>query len=154
MKMALSFKIAELIGTVFYIGRMPLAPGTWGSLAALFAWYFLKPIMIDPLFLLVTGGLFFIGITVSEILTKQWDKKDPKEIVFDEWVGMWIALYLCPHEIKWGIAAFLFFRLFDILKPGPVQVMDDMDDSIGVMMDDVVAGILACLVTQSILYFN
>ena len=47
----------------------------------------------------------------------------------------------------------LFFRLFDIFKPGPVQIMDDMDDSIGVMMDDVVAGILACLVTQSILYF-
>ena len=43
--------------------------------------------------------------------------------------------------------------LFDIFKPGPVQVMDDMDDSIGVMMDDVVAGILACLVTQSLLYF-
>ena len=154
MKMALSFKLSELIGTVFYIGRMPFAPGTWGSLAALITWYVLKPTMIDPLFLLVTGGLFFIGIAVSEILTKEWDRKDPKEIVFDEWVGMWIALYLCPHEIKWGVVAFIFFRLFDIFKPGPVQIMDDMDDSIGVMMDDVVAGILACLVTQSILYFN
>ena len=47
---------------------------------------------------------------------------------------------------------FFFFRLFDIFKPGPVQIMDDMDDSIGIMMDDVVAGILACLVTQSLLY--
>ena len=67
---------------------------------------------------------------------------------------MWISLYLVPHTILWGFVAFLFFRLFDILKPGPVQMMDDMDDSIGVMMDDVVAGILACLVTQSLLYFN
>ena len=123
MKMALSFKLSELIGTVFYIGRMPFAPGTWGSIAALITWYVLKPAMIDPLFLLVTGGLYFIGIAESEILTKEWNKKDPKEIVFDEWVGMWIALYLCPHDYKWGIVAFLFFRLFDILKPGPVQVL-------------------------------
>ena len=152
--MSARLKLAEVIGTVFYIGRMPFAPGTWGSLAALISWYLLKPSMIDPLFLLITGGIFFIGIAVSVILTKEWQQKDPKEIVIDEWVGMWIALYLCPHDFKWGLVSFLFFRIFDIFKPGPIQLMDDMDDPIGVMMDDVVAGILACLVTQSILYFN
>ena len=152
--MDLRYKLAELIGTVFYIGKMPFAPGTWGSLAALIIWYLLKPSIIDPLFLLITGGLFFIGIAVSTILTKELDQKDPKEIVIDEWVGMWIALYLCPHDFKWGMVAFLFFRIFDIFKPGPVQLMDDMEDAPGVMMDDVVAGILACLVTQSILYYS
>ena len=79
--MDLRYKLAELIGTVFYIGKMPFAPGTWGSLAALIIWYLLKPSMIDPLFLLITGGLFFIGIAVSAILTKELDQKDPKEIV-------------------------------------------------------------------------
>jgi len=152
--MDLRYKLAELIGTVFYIGKMPFAPGTWGSLAALIIWYLLKPSMIDPLFLLITGSLFFIGIAVSAILTKELDQKDPKEIVIDEWVGMWVALYLCPYDFKWGMVAFLFFRIFDIFKPGPVQLMDDMDDAAGVMMDDVVAGILACLVTQSILYYS
>ena len=152
--MDLRYKLAELIGTVFYIGKMPFAPGTWGSLAALIIWYLLKPSMIDPLFLLITGSLFFIGIAVSAILTKELDQKDPKEIVIDEWVGMWVALYLCPFDFKWGMVAFLFFRIFDIFKPGPVQLMDDMDDAAGVMMDDVVAGILACLVTQSILYYS
>ena len=146
-------KLSEIIGTVFYVGRTPFAPGTMGSLVALLAWFILKPFMIDPLFLLITGGLFFIGIAVSTILIEAWNEKDPKEIVIDEWVGMWISLYLVPHTILWGFVAFFFFRLFDILKPGPVQMMDDMDDSIGVMMDDVVAGILACLVTQSLLYF-
>jgi len=67
---------------------------------------------------------------------------------------MWISLYLVPHEILWGLVAFVLFRFFDIFKPGPIELMDDMDDAIGVMMDDVVAGILACLVTQSLLYFN
>ena len=150
----MKLKLSEIIGTVFYVGRTPFAPGTMGSLVALLAWFILKPFMIDPLFLLITGGLFFIGIAVSTILIEAWNEKDPKEIVIDEWVGMWISLYLVPHTILWGFVAFFFFRLFDILKPGPVQMMDDMDDSIGVMMDDVVAGILACLVTQSLLYFN
>ena len=146
-------RISEIIGTVFYVGRFPFAPGTMGSLVALLVWYLLKPSIIDPLFLLITGGVFFIGIAVSTVLIDAWNEKDPKEIVIDEWVGMWISLYLVPHTILWGLVAFFFFRVFDILKPGPVQVMDDMDDAIGVMMDDVVAGILACLVTQSLLYF-
>lgn len=146
-------RISEIIGTVFYVGRFPFAPGTMGSLVALLVWYLLKPSIIDPLFLLITGGVFFIGIAVSTVLIEAWNEKDPKEIVIDEWVGMWISLYLVPHTILWGLVAFFFFRVFDILKPGPVQVMDDMDDAIGVMMDDVVAGILACLVTQSLLYF-
>ena len=150
----MNLKLAEIIGTVFYVGRSPVAPGTMGSAVALLAWFILKPSLVDPLFLLITGGLFFLGIAVSAMLIEAWNEKDPKEIVIDEWVGMWISLYLVPNEIMWGLVAFLFFRLFDILKPGPVQTMDDMDDAIGVMMDDVVAGILACLVTQSLLYFN
>ncbi len=149
----MNLRISEIIGTVFYVGRSPFAPGTMGSLVALLVWYILKPSIIDPLFLLITGGVFFIGIAVSTVLIDTWNEKDPKEIVIDEWVGMWISLYLVPHTILWGLVAFFFFRVFDILKPGPVQVMDDMDDAIGVMMDDVVAGILACLVTQSLLYF-
>ena len=148
----MKLKLAEIIGTVLYVGKSPLAPGTVGSLVALVMWFILKPSIIDPLFLLLTGVIFFVGIAVSTLLIEAWNKKDPKEIVIDEWVGMWISLYLVPHEIIWGLVSFFFFRLFDIFKPGPVQIMDDMDDSIGVMMDDVVAGILACLVTQSLLY--
>tara|TARA_B100000886_G_scaffold40217_1_gene24867 strand:- start:26 stop:481 length:456 start_codon:yes stop_codon:yes gene_type:complete len=148
----MKLKLAEIIGTVLYVGKSPLAPGTVGSLVALVIWFILKPSIIDPLFLLITGVIFFVGIAVSTLLIEAWNKKDPKEIVIDEWVGMWISLYLVPHEIIWGLVSFFLFRLFDIFKPGPIQVMDDMDDSIGVMMDDVVAGIFACLVTQSLLY--
>ena len=150
----MQFKISELLGTVFYVGRSPIAPGTMGSIVALIAWYVVKPLMIEPMFLFTTGGIFFLGIVVSTVLIDAWDTKDPKEIVIDEWVGMWVSLYLVPHDIKWGLISFFFFRLFDIFKPGPVQIMDNMDDSIGVMMDDVVAGIFACLITQSLLYFN
>ena len=146
-------KVAEIIGTGFYIGKLPAAPGTWGSLAALISWYFLKPFISDPLFLLITGGIFFLGIAASDILISAWGRNDPKEIVIDEWVGMWIGLYLVPHDYKWGLLAFLAFRIFDIFKPGPIQKMDEMHDAIGVMMDDVVAGITTCLLIQSLTYF-
>tara|TARA_A100001011_G_C14180853_1_gene786826 strand:+ start:26 stop:484 length:459 start_codon:yes stop_codon:yes gene_type:complete len=151
--MNIKYRFSEVIGTMFYIGKIPLAPGTWGSLVALLLWYLIKPKIIDPLFLLITGGLFFIGIAVSEIITRQLDNYDPKEIVIDEWVGMWIALYLVPHSIFWGLVSFFLFRFFDIFKPGPVQIMDDIHSPIGVMLDDVVAGILALLVTQSLMYY-
>ncbi len=151
--MNIKYRFSEIIGTMFYIGKIPLAPGTWGSLVALLLWYLIKPKIIDPLFLLITGGLFFIGIAVSEIITRELHNHDPKEIVIDEWVGMWIALYLVPHSIFWGLVSFLLFRFFDIFKPGPIQIMDDIHSPIGVMLDDVVAGILALLVTQSLMYY-
>ncbi|MBT4554696.1 MAG: phosphatidylglycerophosphatase A [Candidatus Marinimicrobia bacterium] len=151
--MNLKYKLAEFIGTVGYVGYLPIAPGTWGSLAALIAWYILKPIISDPLFLLITGAIFFAGVVASEILVEAWEDGDPKAVVVDEWVGMWIALYLAPHTLVWGLVAFLLFRFFDILKPGPIQMMDDLHSAIGVMMDDVVAGIFALLLTQSLLYF-
>ena len=151
--MNIKYRFSEIIGTMFYIGKIPFAPGTWGSLVALLLWYLIKPKIIDPLFLLITGGLFFIGIAVSEIITRGLDNHDPKEIVIDEWVGMWIALYLVPHSIFWGLVSFFLFRFFDIFKPGPVQIMDSIHSPIGVMLDDVVAGILALLVTQSLMYY-
>ena len=151
--MSIKYRFSEIIGTMFYIGKIPFASGTWGSLVALLLWYLIKPKIIDPLFLLITGGLFFIGIAVSEIITRELDNHDPKEIVIDEWVGMWIALYLVPHNIFWGLVSFFLFRFFDIFKPGPVQIMDNIHSPIGVMLDDVVAGILALLVTQSLMYY-
>jgi len=154
MNKDIRYRFAEFFGTVGYVGYIPFAPGTFGSLVALAGWFYLKPKISDPLFLLITGAIFFFGIVVTDILVTMWNDEDPKAVVIDEWVGMWISLYLVPHSIKWGFVAFFFFRVFDIFKPGPVQAMDDMHDATGVMMDDVVAGVLACLLTQSLLYFK
>ena len=154
MNSDIRFKFSEFFGTICYVGHIPFAPGTFGSLVALIAWYYLKPLISDPLFLLITGAIFFFVIVVTDILITVWNDDDPKQVVIDEWVGMWISLYLVPHSVKWGLIAFFLFRIFDILKPGPVQAMDDMHDATGVMLDDVVAGVLACLLTQSLLYFK
>ena len=152
--MNLKYKFSEIICTVFYIGKLPLAPGTFGSLAALICWFFIKPSLSDPLFLLINGGIFFLGIACSEIIVNTDKVKDPQFIVIDEWVGMWISLYLVEHNMFWGLTAFFCFRFFDIFKPGPIGEMDKMDGGIGVMMDDVVAGILTCLLIQSLSHFS
>ena len=154
MMMNLKYKFSEIICTVLYLGKLPLAPGTFGSLAALGSWFFIKPSLSDPLFLLITGGIFFLGIACSEIIVSASNVKDPQYIVIDEWVGMWIGLYLVEHSIFWGLSAFFCFRFFDIFKPGPIGEMDKMDGSIGVMMDDVVAGILTCILMQSLSHFS
>ena len=146
-------KIAEITSTVFYIGRLPLAPGTWCSFIAFLSWFYLR-FYIEGVFILYASLiLFFIGVAVSTIHSEVIKKEDPSEIVIDEWVGQWIALWLIPHSFYWGFASFVLFRFFDISKLGPVQRMDDIKSGTGIMMDDVVAGILALLVTQSLYYF-
>jgi phosphatidylglycerophosphatase A len=146
-------KIAEITSTVFYIGRLPLAPGTWCSFIAFLSWFYLR-FYIEGVFILYASLiLFFVGVAVSTIHSEVIKKDDPSEIVIDEWVGQWIALWLIPHSFYWGFASFVLFRFFDISKLGPVQGMDDIKSGTGIMMDDVVAGILALLVTQSLYYF-
>ena len=146
-------KIAEITSTVFYIGRLPLAPGTWCSFIAFLSWFYLR-FYIEGVFILYASLiLFFIGVAVSTIHSEVIKKDDPSEIVIDEWVGQWIALWLIPHSFYWGFASFVLFRFFDISKLGPVQGMDDIKSGTGIMMDDVVAGIIALLVTQSLYYF-
>ena len=147
-------KFAEVISTVFYIGRLPLAPGTWCSFIAFLMWYFIGSYNIEGVFILYASlVLFFIGVAVATIHSESLDEDDPSEIVIDEWVGQWIALWLIPHSFYWGLLSFIIFRAFDILKLGPVKGMDDIKSGTGIMMDDVVAGIFALLITQSLVYF-
>ena len=147
-------KVAEIISTVFYVGRIPLAPGTICSFLAFLSWYYLR-FYIEGVFILYGSLiLFFIGVAVSTIYSESIKKEDPPEVVIDEWVGQWIALWLIPHSFSWGFLSFTIFRIFDILKLGPVKGMDDIKSGTGIMMDDIVAGIFALVITQSLVYFT
>tara|TARA_B100001540_G_C15408139_1_gene461984 strand:+ start:94 stop:546 length:453 start_codon:yes stop_codon:yes gene_type:complete len=146
-------KFAEILSTVFYIGRLPMAPGTWCSFIAFLTWYFLRNYIEGVFILYGSLVLFFVGVAVTTIYSDFIGQEDPGEIVIDEWVGQWIALWLIPHSFIWGFTSFILFRIFDIFKPGPVGLMDDIKSGTGIMMDDVIAGILALLVTQSLVYF-
>ena len=148
--------LAEAIATVGYVGRLRPAPGTWGSLAAFPLAWVLWSLGSLPLFLLAIPFEFGLGWGATEQATRGKEDHDPSEIVIDEVAGQWIALLPVavgaamsgadPLAMWPGlVAAFVFFRVFDILKPGPVGLADRREDALGVMLDDVVAGGLASM---------
>ena len=146
------FSLARLISSVGYIGRVPFAPGTAGSFAAFCAWYVILPGLKTPYFIFLTLIIFFIGVYVSKLIEKELAVHDPGEIVIDEWVGQWIALWFIELSLFWGLITFCVFRIFDIWKPWPVNKMDLISNGWGVMLDDVAASIYTILFIQTILF--
>ena len=142
---------AEWIGTVFYIGKLPLAPGTWASIFAVLCWYFLFQSVNHFVLPAISIFLFLIGGIASDTIVKHSKEHDPSRIVIDEWVGQWVALSMMPVNIRTGVVAFVAFRIFDIIKPWPVRKMEKIPGGWGVMADDVMAGIMAYFV---VLIFN
>ncbi|MCA3368559.1 MAG: phosphatidylglycerophosphatase A [Roseomonas sp.] len=131
-----------LVATVGGIGRLKPAPGTWGSLVVLPA-ALLGPLAALLLALLVT----LIGFYAVREVLRDTPNQDPGWIVVDEAAGMLIALAgLSVDASLWGVLiAFGLFRIFDILKPWPVSWADQQKGAFGVMLDDVIAGVLAAL---------
>ena len=132
-----------LLALGFGSGLIVRAPGTFGSLLGLALWWpaTLLPI---PQQALVIAVAFLIGIPVCAYAARRLGQQDPGSIVFDEFVGQWIALIVVPLDWRWWIAAFLAFRLFDITKPWPVSMADrEVHGGLGVMLDDGIAGLMA-----------
>ena len=146
---------ARLVATFFGAGLLRPAPGTWGSLAALPAAWALMQGGLWP-FLAAAVVIAPLGYWATVRVMAETGNDDPSEVVIDEVLGQWVALI----PVAWGaafagvaverlwpgwLAAFVLFRLFDIWKPGPVGWLDRRHDALGVMGDDVVAGVLAAL---------
>jgi len=148
--------IARLIATTCYVGYARPAPGTWGSLAALPLAWVLHQIGGFPLLAVATLAYFAAAWWATARMTAGGTDHDPSEIVADEVVGQWIALAPLSYVawdrgldvlVMWPgwIAAFVLFRLFDIWKPWLVGWADRRGDALGVMLDDVIAGVFALL---------
>ncbi|MCP4395430.1 MAG: phosphatidylglycerophosphatase A [Alphaproteobacteria bacterium] len=161
-------KIAEFLGTWFYSGKIPFAPGTMGSLVA--------ALMVIPIIHtigymgvpLLTIVCFFFGIWSSSIMIEKLGVEDPGQIVIDEVVGMWLTMILfvanynlltlyiftdiiylpTRHDtiLLPSIVTFITFRIFDIWKPFPVSWADNnVKGGLGVMLDDVIAAVYASI---------
>lgn len=141
-------RIAILWATFFGIGRIPLAPGTWASLLTALIAYAVVPHLRFAWTLPMAALLVFLtGIPAAAILERHIARKDPRPCVIDEVAGQLVALTLVPHTPALYLAAFLLFRLFDIVKPFPVKQSERAPHGIGIMADDVLAGLyaFACL---------
>ena len=132
----------------FGSGLSPKAPGTFGSLAALPLWYLLQYLPPSS-YILVVVAAFVLGIYLCGETARALGVHDHGGIVWDEFVGLWIALFLLPQGWYWVVAGFALFRLFDIWKPWPIRVLDaKVHGGLGIMVDDVLAGFYAFVVLQ------
>lgn len=109
--------------------------------------------MMRPLapgmYLAIVGGLFLIGIWLCGVTAREMGLQDPGGIVWDEWVGLLVTLWLLPDGWIWLLAGFGLFRFFDILKPWPIGWLDRrVPGGTGIMLDDLIAGIYGFLVIQ------
>ena len=149
-------RLTRAIATFGGVGLLRPAPGTWGSLAALPVAWGLHVVGGFGLLAVATAALFALGWWAAALETRGGADPDPSEIVIDEVVGMWIALFpvslgaaMRGVEVTalWPgwVVAFLAFRLFDIWKPGPIGWADRMHTPLGLMLDDVIAGVFAAL---------
>ena len=133
--------------TLFGIGFIPLAPGTFGSLFAIFIWY----VFIDLFSIFYFIALFLFVLSVSFYLTDiyldNYKKKDPSEVIVDEFLGQSIPLlFIVNFNIYEVLIAFVTFRFFDIYKIYPINKIEDLKGSYGVILDDIVAGIYSLII--------
>ena len=130
-------RICEWFATCCYVGYLPVAPGTWGSLLAAILLY-LFPFFHSPIviFFLLAGG-------VATAQVARGDQADPGYVVIDEFAGMVITM--AGHAVTFRnlFIGFILFRAFDILKPYPVRKLERLPGAYGIIADDVLAGILA-----------
>ena len=152
MKRAKLFHI--IIASGFGSGFSPFAPGTAGALVAVIIWTVLFYVIPFNILLVVTSLLIVLftaaGIWSADKLESEWGK-DPSKVVVDEMVGVWIALRAVPVGNVWYILfAFLLFRFFDIFKPLGIRKMEQLEGGIGVMADDILAGIYSFLLLMGV----
>ena len=136
------------IATGGFVGYAPTAPGTWGTLVA-FPIHLLISQLSPIGYIISLVVIFFLSVFSSGSAEKIIDKKDPGVIVVDEIMGMLIALIGAPNIPLIWFAAFLLFRLFDIIKPFPVNWPDKhLNGGWGIVLDDIIAGLYTLLVLQ------
>ena len=138
----------KLVSTFFFIGKIPIAPGSFASLVCLLIWFFLPVSVLIQL--IVISGIFIIGVLSSNKMVIEMNNSDPSEVVIDEIAGMSIALFLLPHSILLYFIAFILFRIFDIFKPSFIYKVQSLPSGWGIMMDDVLAGIMTWAICQGI----
>lgn len=129
------------IATFLGIGKIPLAPGTWASLAAAPLFYTLIDYPLIHLGTLV--AVYFLGVYATGAYAKEIGDADPSSAVMDEVLGMGVAMWAIPRQWPFVLMAFILFRLFDIWKPYPIHRVEKLPGGWGVMTDDLVAGIYA-----------
>jgi len=149
---------ANLVATFFGVGHLRPGPGTWGSAATvLLCWLALRYIPTNLYVLSVILAALFvtaIGIPAATRVARAHGAKDPQFVVIDEVAGQLITLVAAPVAWKSFLVGFILFRGFDILKPPPVRHLERLPEGVGIVVDDVGAGLYALAVMQLLRHFG
>ncbi len=150
-KTAINF-LTNIITTFFCIGYIPVISGTFASFFAVAIYFILKAnvlwLILAVLLILILGFLF------SGRQERVLDRNDPSCIVIDEVSGMLLSLVFLPYSWKIVLSAFILFRVLDIFKPFPINRFQKMSGSLGIMGDDILAGIFTNIILQAALRFT
>lgn len=133
------------IATGVYVGYLPPAPGTLGSLLGLLLLWPLKPGTVQ---VLVTLFLIGVGIVVADRAARVIGGQDPPAIVIDEIAGIAVATLLLPPQVQERVVAFVIFRLFDVIKPFPARQAERLPGGFGIVGDDLIAGLYTNLLVR------
>ncbi len=146
---------AALIATWFAAGLLPGMPGTWGSLAALPCAWAIRALGGPWALPAAAGGIFILGCWAAGRVAAASSRSDPGFIVVDEVAAQWLVLVAAPLDWRAYAAGFLLFRVFDVAKPWPIRGIERrFTGGLGIMLDDVGAGLFALLVLQLLLRFG
>jgi phosphatidylglycerophosphatase A len=145
---------AWAVGTFLGAGLIKPGPGSWGSAAAALLWLAagraVTPGPLAWLTLAAALAALAIGIPAATRVEQESGREDPGHVVIDEVAGQWIALIHSRVNLSHLLAGFLFFRLFDIVKPWPARQLEGLPAGWGIMLDDVAAGVYALLLMQAL----
>lgn len=138
----------------FGFGLSPRAPGTLGALLAVpvYVWTQAWPLAG---YLLLVLALFIVGVWICQVTAQDLRIKDPAGVIWDELVGFLATMTIAPRGWGWLLAGFILFRWFDIWKPWPIWMLDRrLSGGLGIMLDDIIAGIFAALVLAGIQWLS
>jgi phosphatidylglycerophosphatase A len=149
---------AKLVATFFGTGLLHPGPGSWGSAATVLLWWLLSrwinPTLQPAATMLLAAVAIMIGIPAATYMARATGLKDPQFVVIDEVAGQLISLFAVPVSWKSLLLGFILFRGFDIVKPPPVRQLEHLREGIGIVLDDVGAGLYALAIMQVALHFG
>jgi phosphatidylglycerophosphatase A len=133
----------------FGAGLSPVAPGTVGTLVAVPIYLLLSPLP-TLLYLIVLGALIAVGVWACESVAQELGQDDPSAIVWDEILGFLVAMIAVPSGLIWVVAGFLLFRLFDVKKPWPINIVQRRGGKFSIILDDLIAGAMTWVVLHGL----
>lgn len=145
-------RVAIALATVGGAGFFPFAPGTVGSAVAIGLYLLTRHWPAGWQFALLLG-VTVVGIWAADVTAKALNREDPGPVVIDEVAGQLVTLFLTGAGLVGAIIGFFVFRIFDIIKPYPARQLEDLPGGVGIMADDLMAGVYGWLVVTGILWW-